>query len=162
MHSLAQSVHRPQLCMPTLIRSPATRARGSHLLVTQREGRAPADAAGPLSREELDGCTAIERSRYGLSKNLPSNASLSLGRASRRTWSRRRITASKPTAGRLAGRKALITGGDSGMGRAAAIAYAREGADVALDYYRGAGRRGGGGTYQVREANGPGDSRRPS
>jgi NAD(P)-dependent dehydrogenase (short-subunit alcohol dehydrogenase family) len=36
--------------------------------------------------------------------------------------------------GRLTGRRAIITGGDSGIGRAVAIAYAREGADVLISY----------------------------
>jgi len=37
--------------------------------------------------------------------------------------------------GRLEGKKAIITGGDSGIGRAVALAYAREGADVLISYY---------------------------
>jgi NAD(P)-dependent dehydrogenase (short-subunit alcohol dehydrogenase family) len=43
-------------------------------------------------------------------------------------------------AGKLTGRKALVTGGDSGIGRAAAIAFAREGADVAIAYLPSEGK----------------------
>jgi NAD(P)-dependent dehydrogenase (short-subunit alcohol dehydrogenase family) len=42
--------------------------------------------------------------------------------------------ASYKGSGKLAGKKAVITGGDSGIGRAVAIAYAREGADILIAY----------------------------
>src|SRR6195952_641578 len=44
--------------------------------------------------------------------------------------------------GRLAGKKAVITGGDSGIGRAVAIAFAREGADVLISYLESGGGEG--------------------
>ncbi len=43
-------------------------------------------------------------------------------------------TSYKRQRGRLNGKQAVITGGDSGIGRAIAIAYAREGADVLISY----------------------------
>jgi NAD(P)-dependent dehydrogenase (short-subunit alcohol dehydrogenase family) len=70
--------------------------------------------------------------------------------------------------GRLEGRKALITGGDSGIGRAVALAYAREGADVAIGYLPGTEEADARETAQVVEASGrrclqvPGDIQDPA
>ena len=44
------------------------------------------------------------------------------------------VEALKPGSGKLEGKKAAITGGDSGIGRAVALAFAREGADILIAY----------------------------
>ncbi len=70
--------------------------------------------------------------------------------------------------GRLAGRAAIITGGDSGIGRAVAIAYAREGADVLVSYLNSQEDEDAGETARLVEAAGrrcvlvPGDIAEPA
>jgi NAD(P)-dependent dehydrogenase (short-subunit alcohol dehydrogenase family) len=69
---------------------------------------------------------------------------------------------------RLKGRKALVTGGDSGIGRAVALAFAREGADVAISYVPGKEEEDARETARVIEASGrrcvqvPGDIQDPA